>query len=835
MNKVCESLLADLSLSSTENDFHQLKQYLLATQLISQLTLNCTNINRYYQSLERILSKGFAIKTFAVLQICEMTELVEVAYEKENNSIHCDSLFTLEELNMPPLNQMWLDNVTVVTPHPDPTIHIFNLSAHADDASALIIKIEQSNKLLAALFSFCAQQILLVKNIIKKDQSNDKNSVLEIQNLKQQIREQENSELLQESLLHISELSSKNLTEYTFYNQVRNIIGQLFSSSNFYVAKLDQNKQVIEFVYFVDQFMEDGGESMAGVQRQCSNSLTDYVINQSKVVLLGRQEIEELHDQGIIQKSGVYCTSWLGVPLISEGITIGVIAVQSYNSEIIFTDKDADILKFVSHHVSMAIKKRENLEYKERVKEILEQKVQKRTRELKQEIERRQLIEKKLQYSASHDALTKLPNRAYFLESLGQAIKTRIADQSRHFAVLFLDLDRFKMVNDNLGHHVGDILLQLVASDLNSMVRESDMVARLGGDEFVLLLNNIDNNTEASDVAKRITSQLSQPYVIEQQEVKIGASIGILYGADRYSDALVMLRDADTALYQAKGAGKGCFEIFDMRMHQEMQDAFVLEADLRTAVEHQQFEPYFQPIVDLNTNRIVGFEALARWKCPKRGTVFPDGFITKAEESGIICTIDLQILEKAIAQLKQWQDNFSDSELYISSNFDYTQFFDQSMPGIVESMLLKSDVRPSCLLLELTERGLLENSDLVQNNMQALKNIGIRLALDDFGTGYSSLSYLYRYPIDILKIDRSFVLNIEQNPSNKAIVKTIIDLASNLNMKTIAEGIENQYEANYLNLVKSSFGQGYHFSKPVCASEAFALLQEQYYESIEIE
>jgi len=677
------------------------------------------------------------------------------------------------------------------------------------------------------LLSMAAQQIVLALRVLHHQEQLQQAVEVHTIELREQIREREHSELLQESLLHISELSSKNLSIEAFYDQVRNIIGQLLSCSNFYVAKYSEAEQTIELVYHVDQVTHQDSPSPIGIKFPTSNTLIDYVINQSQAILLSEDQISELISCGeITAPESIYC-SWLGVPLISQGETIGALVVQSYNPEIIFTEQDADILKFVSHHVSMAIKRREAIEFKEAAHEILEQKVENRTVELKRQIEQRHLAEKKLQHTASHDALTGLPNRAFFLDTLNQAIDARKQDPAKHFAVLFLDLDRFKTVNDTLGHHAGDLLLQQVADDLRSMVRESDMVARLGGDEFVVIVSNIENDSEAVDVAARMTTKLSHPYLILSQQVQIGTSIGILYGASRYDNALLMLRDADTALYQAKDSGKGCFEIFDTSMHQRVIDAYNLEVEIREGLELGEFIPYFQPIVDLSNNQIVGFEALARWHSDKRGIVFPDDFIPQAEESGLIGDIDLQILAKAARQTKLWQNEFDMPALYVSSNFDCSQFFDKSMPGFVASLLKLVKLQPSCLILELTERGLLEDAVLVQKNMQALKSIGVKLALDDFGTGYSSLSYLYRYPIDILKIDRSFILNIEQHPNNKAIVKTIVALADNLNMKTIAEGIESDSEASYLKNLSSTFGQGFFYSRPVTAQQAKILLKQQ--------
>ena len=834
------------SLNELNDKYQKLNKFHLALLKIAQLSAELVDIDTLYQQIHQIIKSLINADNFYIVQFNPDDQHLEFVYMVDQRDLKPLNRIAIEDFGgtltahiinsgqpllatpetfkqmvndkvIKPCGTIGNDWLVVPLIQDGTTVGVIAVQSYTEQTRYS----QQDQELL----QFCARHIVAALNNKKNHQQLQEAVELRTAELKEQIRERENSELLQESLLHISELNSKKLSVESFYDQVRNIIGQLLSCSNFYVAKYDRHEQQIEFVYFVDQLLDDTSLIQARTTRPAGDSLTDYVIRQSKPILLTKEQMFELYLNGDTREPSPHCHSWLGVPLISQGETIGVLVVQSYNEQIIFSETDAEILKHVSHHVTTAIKRREAIEFKEAAHEMLEQKVQHRTQELKLEIEQRHLIEQKLKYSASHDALTSLPNRAYFLETLNKEIEKNKGNQHCHFALLFLDLDRFKSVNDSLGHHAGDLLLQQVAKDLSSMVRESDMVARLGGDEFVILITHLDHKSEASEVANRMTDRLSQPYIIEGNQVQIGTSIGILHGDSRYQDALLMLRDADTALYQAKGAGKGCFEVFDTGMQQNVLDAINLEAAIREGLEKGEFEPYFQPIIDLKTNKIVGFEALARWHSSKRGVVLPNDFIPQAEESSIIGDIDLQILAKAIRQLKQWQIEFNAPNLYISSNFDYSQFFDKSMPGFVASLLQHTKLNPSCLVLELTERGLLDNDKLVIKNMLALKKIGVKLALDDFGTGYSSLSYLYLYPIDILKIDRSFILDIEHNPRNKAIVKTIIDLADNLNMLTIAEGIESAYEANYLTDLSSTYGQGFHYSKPISARQAQQVLQ----------
>ena len=493
--------------------------------------------------------------------------------------------------------------------------------------------------------------------------------------------------------------------------------------------------------------------------------------------------------------------------------------IQSYQPHIIFTEQDAELLNFVSQHVSTAIKRRDLALFERQTHELLEQQVKLRTVELEEEIKQRKSMQEKLKHAATHDALTGLPNRAVFLDLLNHAIACLTRKPDNQFAVLFLDLDRFKVVNDSLGHHAGDELLKQVAAGLGLIVRAKDTVARLGGDEFVILIEDLDSQQEAYDVAERITEFLARPFTIENQPVFIGTSIGVLFNDARYTSAEVMLRDADIAMYHAKDMGKGRYEVFDASMHKKVQNAMILEADIREAIGKQEFSPYFQPIVRLEDQEIVGFEALARWKSDKRGFVLPNDFISLAEETNLIMSIDMQILEKSCRQLKHWLSIANNQFLYVSCNLYGNHFFDSKLPHEIETILNRVGLAPQHLRIELTERALLENSDMVLANMMALKQMGVKILLDDFGTGYSSLSYLHRFPIDVLKIDRSFINNIHEHDNHQAIIKTIVDLATNLEMATVGEGIENLSDAELLVEMDCVYGQGYYFYKPMPAHE----------------
>jgi len=664
------------------------------------------------------------------------------------------------------------------------------------------------------LLTFAAQHIVGAM-VRLQDQQRLKNAVnARTKELMAQIREREKSELLQESLYRISELTTDiELNIDAFYSKVHNIIGQLINAKNFFIAKYDKESDTLHFSYFEDENSTNLARDFK--PRKLSNRFSELVLRRRETVLLTYQEMMSLHLEGETKKPQDDIHSWLGVPLIYSGQLLGVMVLQSYDYKTTYNQQDAELLNFVSNHVSAAIKRRELADFERRSHELLEQQVKLRTLALEDEITHRKQAEKQLKHTAAHDSLTGLPNRTVFLDLLNHAIACAKRKNDFSFAVLFLDLDRFKVVNDSLGHHAGDILLKIIARELLAIVRDKDTVARLGGDEFVILIEDLSSKNEAFDVAQRITAFLQQPFTIDNQLVYTGTSIGISFSNTRYDNANTMLRDADTAMYHAKDNGRGRYEVFDASMHQKVQNALSLEADIREAIDWQEFIPYFQPILKLDNLELKGFEALARWKSTKRGFVYPNDFIPLAEETGLIQAIDIQIIEKACQQLKIWQDDLGCDDLYISCNLFSKQFFSTSLPQDIERILNETGLAPRNLRVELTERALLENAEIVLTNMQALKNMGVKILLDDFGTGYSSLGYLHRFPIDVLKIDRSFISNVHEHDNHRAIIKTIVDLATNLQMATVGEGIENLADAQLLQQMDCQYGQGYYFSKPM--------------------
>ncbi len=430
-----------------------------------------------------------------------------------------------------------------------------------------------------------------------------------------------------------------------------------------------------------------------------------------------------------------------------------------------------------------------------------------------------------LNYNAFYDGLTGLANRALFMQLMTRALASPRKRGDSNFAVLFLDLDRFKVVNDSLGHARGDELLVGIARRLERLLRQGDTAARLGGDEFTVLLDDVADIGAVTRVAERIHAELSQVFVLGGQEIYPTISIGIAMSSPTYRHAEDLLRDADTAMYRAKAAGRARHAVFDEEMHAVALDMLRLETDLRRALDRNEFFVVYQPIVDLKNGEIAGFEALVRWNHPTRGLVSPAAFIPLAEETGLVIALDHFVLRAACAQLRAWQGLFPGRALTLSANLSSKQFLQADLVQKVQAALDGSGLAPQSLKLEITEGVLMNDPESAAALLRDLRSLGIRLSIDDFGTGYSSLSYLHRFPLDTLKVDQSFVKRMQPNGDGGEIVNTIVQLAGNLSMDVVAEGIETAAQLAQLRAIGCDYGQGYHFSRPLPAEGAMELLE----------
>jgi len=439
------------------------------------------------------------------------------------------------------------------------------------------------------------------------------------------------------------------------------------------------------------------------------------------------------------------------------------------------------------------------------------------------DITERKQHDARLEYQASHDSLTGLPNRSLLRDRIEQAIAN--AKRDGHLvAVVFVDLDHFKLINDSLGHHVGDRLLLEVADRLIACVRGHDSVARQGGDEFVLVLTEQHEENEILAVVSRLLEAISQPWVDEGQEYGLSCSVGISCFPQDGDDPDALLRCADAAMYKAKASGRSTYHFYTPELNQAISERLELENNLRHALERDEFRVYYQPRIEVASGRIIGAEALIRWDCPGKGIVPPDSFISIAEETGLIIPIGQWILQEACRQNSAWQ-RAGLPPVSVSVNLSPIQFRHAGLVESVADALAQAGLDPACLELELTESFVMHDAERINVAMQALKALGVDIAVDDFGTGYSSLSYLKRFPVDRLKVDKSFVRDIDSDPDDAAIVRAIITLGHALGLKVVAEGVETQAHLEFLRQHGCDELQGYYFSRPVPATEMEALLR----------
>lgn len=430
------------------------------------------------------------------------------------------------------------------------------------------------------------------------------------------------------------------------------------------------------------------------------------------------------------------------------------------------------------------------------------------------------LTSAQLLYNSLHDALTGLPNRNFLNQRLDLAIQRSRRYPQAQFAVIFLDLDHFKVINDSLGHLAGDEVLLSVAKTLQAIVRASDMAARLGGDEFVLLLEDLDSLQEIETIADRLLNALQQPFTVQGRDVFLNASLGIVMGRTHYQDPSEPLRDADIAMYKAKARGRGCYVVFDQSMRQQALARLQQEQDLRRAIDQQELVLHYQPIFCLKRSQLLGFEVLVRWQSPDQGLILPDQFLPIAKETGLIVPLGLWVLTTGLQQLSTWQRRYPHHNLYLSINVAIQDLLRDGLIDDLNTLLSQSQLSGLSLSLEITESTLIQSMQTMAQRLQELRDLGIRLIIDDFGTGYSSLSYLHQLPVSALKIDRSFITTMEANPHNSDIIATIIALSHRLGLDAIAEGVETEAQYRQLQHLGCELAQGYWFGHPLVAAAA---------------
>ncbi|HEU0305449.1 MAG TPA: EAL domain-containing protein, partial [Lysobacter sp.] len=669
-----------------------------------------------------------------------------------------------------------------------------------------------------ALLGFVAQHILTALQRKQAQAELEQRVDDRTRALMAEVVERQRGETLQAALYSIADLASGDLDMSEMLRRIHMVLAELMYARNLIIALYNPERETLRFIYHADE--KDPGivdPEVEVPEAGMRDTMTLGVIRSGRTVMghpsqvTGQLGIPE----GVFV--GAVAEDVLGVPMVSEGVVRGAVLVQSYDAAERYGEEDRALLAYVAQHILTALDRKQ-------AQAELEHRVADRTRELarvvgelREQISERERAEQQLMHETMHDSLTGLPNRTFLYDALERALARMSRDPSHRFAVLFLDLDRFKVINDSVGHLAGDQMLKEAGARLAGCVRPFDVVARLGGDEFAVLLEDVNLPEEACHVAQRAIASLRQPMHIAGKELFTSASIGIALGHARYRRAEELLRDADVAMYRAKAHGRQRFEIFDERLHQEALQLLELESDLRRAIQRSEFEPHFQPIVRLSDEHVVGYEALLRWRHPRRGLLAPGAFLGVAEESGSVEQIDWQMFEKTCGAI----DMLGADSGYVTLNVSPRHF---RSPLLARQMLQLFDAHHlphDRVRVEVTEGALLDNPEQVRATLEALRTAGVVAALDDFGTGYSSLSYLHRFPLHSLKIDRSFVsaLQTGERGGSTAVVRAVLAMARTLGMDVIAEGVETDEQRDCLLEIGCELGQGFLFSRARPASE----------------
>ena len=630
--------------------------------------------------------------------------------------------------------------------------------------------------------------------------------------LQEQVRESERAVHLQATLYRIAALSHTQDNNESLYRSIHEAVGELLNAESFCIALVSDDGQWLDFPYYVDS---SGAEL---VRRPLGRGMSEYAIRCAQTLRMEADDISALIEQGEVDAVtyGTPAVSWLGAPLMGSNGVMGVVVIQSYRSDLHYTPQDAELLTFVSYQIANTLQRRQQALALQTLNAQLEQRVQERTQELRRQIVDRERAQKQLKHQVMHDSLTGLPNRLYLRERLERALAANRIAHGRSFALLYLDVDRFKLFNDGLGHGVGDEILRVVSSRMADCVRAPDIVGRLSGDEFAVLLENCPQPTSACLVAERIQARMAEAIEVGGRQLHVSLSIGIAMSRQNYQTVDQLLHDADTALYRAKAAGRKRYELFDEHLHTSAVNVLDLEQQMRDALDQDQFMAYFQPIVRLEDGAVAGYEALIRWQHPERGVLVPGQFLPAAEETGLIEMIDWHMYRLACRAAPA----LLGTDKLLNLNISPVHFQRRNFPRRLLDMLSSAGIAAEQVRIEVTESSLLSDPDAAADILGRLHEGGIRIALDDFGTGYSSLSHVLRFPLRTLKIDRSFIASLTQGPHQRgtAIVAAVLGLANSLDLGVVAEGVETVEQRDALLAMGCIYGQGYLFGKPAPAT-----------------
>lgn len=619
-----------------------------------------------------------------------------------------------------------------------------------------------------------------------------------------EVDERRQAEKVQRVLFEIAGLANTSLSLTAFLAGVHRQLVELMPARNCQVALYDALNDTIRFPYSVDEHEADPAPHKPG------RGLIEQVLHGGLPVLASPRQGRQSVDSGALEPE-----SWLGVPLYSGHELLGVLSVRSYQAGVTYSYRDQAVLACVANNIGSALARVRVLEELQRAYAELEERVRERTSAL-------DAVNAQLQFDSMHDSLTKLPNRSFFAKTLRRTWEAYANGAGERFAVFFIDLDRFKLVNDTLGHLAGDHLLSEAGSRIRNCMRQKDFMARLGGDEFAVLLFGMDQIEGCEMIAQRMVNEFERPIIIAGREVFTTASLGVvLADKDHHRSAEELLRDADHAMYRTKQLGRHGYTVFNHELRADQADQLAMEAELRRALdETDQLIPHYQPFIDAHTGQLAGFEALVRWQHPMRGLISPSIFLPIAEESGLIMRLDRYMIQAACAQLRQWLDAERVGEdIALHINLSSANLHDADLVDWLRQLIAQYALRPGMLHLEITETALIDVPDIAATVMRELHELGLRLALDDFGTGYSALSYLHRYRFDVLKIDQSFVFDVDRKEESAAIVRAILALADALSLEVVAEGVETLSQLQRLRAMGCDKVQGYYFSHPATARD----------------
>lgn len=810
---------------------------------ISELASSASNLDRLYKSVHEIVSGFINADNFYVAFYDKQNEKVNFAYFVDQNdedvvkSISIDKLLSGitgyilksgESLIMTKENIEQVKAEKSITILGTPPVDLIGvpLKRSEEVIGAVVVQSYHDDVRYTPddfeVLSFISQHIVTTVDRVKsrehtertiRERTKQLRSIND--DLQEEILERQKAEKLQQALFEISELSTTVDEDLeSFYTRLHQILASLISAPNCYVAVLNHSKDSLTFPYFSDEVNESVESRKLGL------GLSEYIIRRGEAQLVDKHRIQLLANEGEIDQKVAenmlqYGNSWLGSPLMIDNEVHGVIAVQTYGKGQDYTHKDLEILRFVSNQIAVAMERRASAKALKEYNKQLSVKVQERTEELhqtnqylKKQIEQRKEIELKLIHDAHHDALTDLPNRSMFMSRLELAIANKRRHPENQFAVLFIDLDRFKTINDTLGHHAGDEFLIEVARRVGTCKRGHDLLARLGGDEFVILVDNFTNIKAIEEVATRVINSIAIPFKLEGKEMYSGASVGIAHLNSTYLTAEEVLRDADAAMYQAKSLGRGRYVTFDKSMRERLLEDIQLESTFRKSLKAKDFDTVLKPVVNLETKEILYYECAIKWHHESFGDISKEQFWQIVEQCGLTLQLNQFLLDGACQLLAAWSKdpNKENHKIGVSLSVEHLM-----QPGLITQLI---DHVSSCnfdsqkLLLAFSESALSNRAKFIIPALKKLKRNGFGLVLDNFGSGSASLNFLFSYPYDLIKIDERFVGSLTRSSKNFKFIESVIIVARKSGLTVIAEGIENEQKLKTLMKMGCEFGVG---------------------------